>query len=76
MPAAMPSSFAPYGAQGVSASAVGVELRAAPGHSPQMMPIAQVAAPVMGNPTPKGRFDPETGKENPRFDSETGVQNW
>ena len=40
------------------------------------IPIAQVATPVMGNPQPKGRFDTNTGKENPRFDPETGVQNW
>ena len=25
---------------------------------------------------PKGRFDVMTGKENPKFDPETGVQNW
>ena len=27
-------------------------------------------------PQPKGRFDPNTGEENPKFDPETGVQNW
>ena len=27
-------------------------------------------------PQMKGRFDAETGKENPKFDPETGVQNW
>ena len=41
---------------------------------PQDIPIVQVPAPVMGNP--KGRFDVYTGKENPKFDPETGVQNW
>ena len=27
-------------------------------------------------PQMKGRFDIHTGKENPKFDPETGVQNW
>ena len=27
-------------------------------------------------PQMKGRFDIYTGKENPKFDPETGVQNW
>ena len=24
----------------------------------------------------KGKFDPDTGKENPKFDPDTGEQNW
>jgi len=38
----------------------------APPHVPQ----------TAGAPQPKGRFDPQTGQENPKFDSMTGVQNW
>ena len=48
---------------------------------PQMMqyqaqPGMMQAAPVMGTPQMRGRFDTSTGKELPRFDPATGVQNW
>ena len=36
-----------------------------------------LAGPTIGAPPQmKDRFDPETGKENPKFDPVTGVQNW
>ena len=35
------------------------------------VPVAQAAVPVAGN-----RFDPDTGKELPKFDPATGKQNW
>ena len=38
-------------------------------------PVAQPQVPV-AQPQMKGRFDAYTGKENPKFDPETGVQNW
>ena len=59
-------------------------LRASAVHRPPLE-----AAPTLGlhpshepiRPTPpagvpKGKFDPNTGKQNPKFDPDTGVQNW
>ena len=39
-------------------------------------PTAQPTQPVTQPIAPKGRFDPNTGKEIPKFDPMTGVQNW
>ena len=42
----------------------------------QAAPGMMQAAPVIGTPQMRGRFDTSTGKELPRFDPATGVQNW
>ena len=58
-----------------------MQYQAAPGMM-QAAPGMVQAAPVVGTPQiptssgGKGRFDTTTGKENPRFDPVTGVQNW
>ena len=47
--------------------------------APPQIPVAPPQTPevvVVGAPQMKGRFDPMTGKENPKFDPNTGVQNW
>jgi len=61
------------------------------GHN-KVMPIGRVSSQVTQVPTSasvvtefdprtgayikKGRFHPETGQEHPKFDPETGAQNW
>lgn len=47
------------------------------GAQTQDMPVPMgVPVASAGQPPMRGRFDVNTGKENPKFDPNTGVQNW